>query len=994
MFHAVPGIVRASILAALGTALLIALLLLAFADVAEGREGEVRPDDPESAGGQLAGGETFYIDYRAKPDADLAAAHQIAILSREAEIDLADLGSRGTRTLAYLSLAEVAATASDFASVKKLGIRLEIVPGKERGHPVDVRDARWADYFLKTMAEDAATRGFDGFFIDTADAVPHVAGGDAVAQSACWEAAKGILLKLKERFPEKSVVLNRGFPIVGDLAEEGAVDGVLVESLFRTYDYGAGEYLAVPEGGTEWLLEKIQAAKAAGLPVYVVDYMAPGTGEAEAREIAKKIREVGCSPLVTTVDLHGRVLAPLREISRRVLVLYGWEPEMESELGPKFPADTGAAERFQMALEWLGYEVDYFRVGKGEVPEGTVGRYAAVLFDVDLKIPFVQEADYVKWALDLKDAGAKLIFTGAIPFTRSEVKRHLIYELGMAGNADSIRGLTKAEITASSAEIMGQEVPLRAMMAGFANLQAPLDAEIGVSLSGSHEAGGEFHYDPVFVADWGGAVLDPYVQFYASSAISLLPFDPFVFLEKALGRTASSFPAPDPTTRDGLRVFYSHIDGDGFPIPSGAGRGKICGEVILERILKRYPYPVTVSVIEADTRAHQAHQLEKDRPYLEALAREIFALPQVEAASHSYSHPYIWFEGDPDYDNLYETPNLVLKPEANYPKIDLRREIEGSVNYINEELLTGGKRVEVMLWSGNCRPPAEALRICREIGVENMNGGYTVISNRQPGVAGVAPRCIPWEDEEGVELQIFASNQNEFVYTNDWRGPFYGGFSQVIETFQQTENPRRLKPANIYYHFYSAATLGAQRALERVYEWCLAQNLHALTAGQFAKIKRDCYGVRILSDGPGNYLILGGGQLRTFRVPEGAGLPDIAASEGVTGFNVHAGQTYIHTDGRSLVRLVMADAGRGEAAHLHLISSTAEIDFHRFGADFAEFTVRDVRPAEVRFGGLVPSSEYTLASGDAAPEKLQSGADGTLDLLLPPGSRSTFRHSE
>ena len=668
-------------------------------------------------------------------------------------------------------------------------------------------------------------------------------------------------------------------------------------------------------------LAKSGAIRKAGLPVFVVDYLPADATETEARATAQKIREAGCSPLITTVELDGRVLAPVREISRRVLVVYGWKDELVDERGPMFPADTGAAERFQMALEWLGYEVDYFKVDGRPVPHDAAENYAAVLFDIELAIPFERETEFVDWALKLNNAGVKLLFTGAIPINRSDERRRLFSALGISGNADTTRGLTGVKVAESSAAIMGKEVPLRPVRADFANLQAPPGAEIGVGLVGAHEAGGEFRYDPVFVADWGGVVLDPYVQFYASSAISLLPFDPFVFLEKSLGR-AEAFPAPDPTTRDGLRVFYTHIDGDGFPFPSGAGRGKICAEVILERILKRYPFPVTVSVIEADIRGHQPFQREKDVPYYKALAREIFALPNVEAASHSYSHPYIWFKGDDNYANLYSTPNLKLKPVANYPEIDLRREIEGSVNFINEELLTDGKKVEIMLWSGNCRPPAEALRICREIGVENMNGGYTVISRRQPGLAGVAPRCIPWEDEEGSEVQIFASNQNEFVYTNDWKGPFFGGFAQVVDTFEKTESPRRLKPANIYYHFYSAATLGAQRALERVHNWCLERELHALTAGQFAKIKRDCLGVRVFSDGPGRYTISGNGQLRTFRIPQAAGVPILAESEGVTGYHVHGDQLYLHTDGRRTVRVKIAPEGTAERHHLRLQTST------------------------------------------------------------------------
>lgn len=97
----------------------------------------------------------------------------------------------------------------------------------------------------------------------------------------------------------------------------------------------------------------------------------------------------------------------------------------------------------------------------------------------------------------------------------------------------------------------------------------------------------------------------------------------------------------------------------------------------------------------------------------------------------------------------------------------LDREIRGSVDYINQTLLPPGGQVEIFLWSGNCRPGAGGAAVLRSMNLENMNGGDTVISRLYPGIAGIAPRVTPWEDE----LQINAANQNEFMYANGWQGP-------------------------------------------------------------------------------------------------------------------------------------------------------------------------------------------------------------------------------
>lgn len=73
-------------------------------------------------------------------------------------------------------------------------------------------------------------------------------------------------------------------------------------------------------------------------------------------------------------------------------------------------------------------------------------------------------------------------------------------------------------------------------------------------------------------------------------------------------------------------------------------------------------------------------------------------------------------------------------------------------------------------------------------------------------------------------FQVFAPNQNENVYTNEWRGPFYG-FERVIETFEFTETPRRLKPINIYFHTYLTTKLAGMRSLDKVFSYAMAQEI-------------------------------------------------------------------------------------------------------------------------------------------------------------------------
>lgn len=318
-------------------------------------------------------------------------------------------------------------------------------------------------------------------------------------------------------------------------------------------------------------------------------------------------------------------------------------------------------------------------------------------------------------------------------------------------------------------------------------------------------------------------------------------------------------PVPDVTTRDGRRLFYSHIDGDGFATPSSFKGHPLCAELIRERILKVFPFPITVSVIESEIRAQAAGYPTEQANRFADMARSIFALPNVQPASHSFSHPYQWDPKDPN-PGIYTEPHMPLRPEIDYPVVDSVREIKGSIDYINETLLPKGKKVELMLWSGNCRPGEQALRVCRELGVENMNGGNTIVGRRYLGMAGIAARVMPWGDE----LQIHAANQNEFMYANGWTGPFFGGFADVIDTFERTDSQRRTKPVNVYYHFYSATSLSSLRASEKIHHWCAENDLHSVTALDYARIAKDAWRTRVFEKGPRHWVISNRGDLRTY----------------------------------------------------------------------------------------------------------------------------------
>jgi hypothetical protein len=205
----------------------------------------------------------------------------------------------------------------------------------------------------------------------------------------------------------------------------------------------------------------------------------------------------------------------------------------------------------------------------------------------------------------------------------------------------------------------------------------------------------------------------------------------------------------------------------------------------------------------------------------------------------------------------------------------------------------------MMLWSGDTNPGREALELAYTAGVLNMNGGDTTITLRDRTLARVAPLGL----QKGRHFQVYAPNQNENVYTNLWTGPFYG-YERAIETFELTDKPYRLKPINIYYHVYSASKRASLNALDKVYQWALRQPVMNVYASEYAQKVLD-FNRMVVARSAEGWIVRGGGALRQLRVPASLGVPDMAASRAVAGYQRGTTDHYVHlADGAdALVRL-------------------------------------------------------------------------------------------
>lgn len=910
------------------------------------------------------GADSLYVDYSDAPPPNLLLAHDVCILDLYTHADLAPGKKLGNRFLAYLSLVEIAPDAEYRKKVAALGVP-EIAENEAwRSTIVDVADPRWKDFFLNTLAASAVGKGFDGFFLDTADSVELIAAKHPERSAEFADALVDLVESLRRRHPKAEIVINRGFPYFSSLKDQ--IDGLLVESVFATFDPADGTFRKVPSADTEYLCAQIAKYREAGIDAYVLDYVDPGDTAAAIRTEAK-IRDIGAVPYLSTYDLEGTTSAGRIHIPRKIIVLFGGSPHSSGDTST-WPHFTTSHVMLQTPLEWMGYELDFHNVADGVPARAETGDYAGMIVDHSVQFPFEHEATFAKWLMERVEEGKKLLFLGSYGVSGFGPDEYF-NPLGIGFDHREFPA-QKVEITHLDEDYMNFEAAVRPIRWGFVGAAAPQSGQAFLSLAKPAKSGGKpIRYDPVYVADWGGALLEPYVVFNPAEDIQLSYVDPFKFLDRIW--PGDLFPVPDTTTRDGLRLFYSHIDGDGFSSASWIDENKTCGEVLYEEVLKDISHPVTVSFIEAEIRAQLLVQNRIDQNRIEALARKILAIPHCEPASHSYSHPWNWSAAG---QGPKLSRNLALNLRVNYPTLDLSREITGSLDYVRA-LAPQTKPPEIMLWSGDCLPSIAALRIATEAGYQNMNGGYTILSNQFPGLTNVTPKGIFW----GGYLQVYASNQNEYFYTNQWQGPYYGGFAKVIETFEKTELPRRLKPVNVYYHFYSAGRPAALKAVKKVYSWCAERDLHALTASEYSAIVSDSYQTRIFKIGHRRWAVVNGGICRTFRLPASAGYPDIPACRGVTGFNRGKDWTHVHTDGSQRCVIAMQDRPPNRP---YIATSTAPIAVESLTPNKVRVQVGK-RSTQLRLEGFDPrlALEVRVMPGDERWSATPA-PDGSMELDL------------
>jgi polysaccharide biosynthesis protein PelA len=476
----------------------------------------------------------------------------------------------------------------------------------------------------------------------------------------------------------------------------------------------------------------------------------------------------------------------------------------------------------------------------------------------------------------------------------------------------------------------------------------------------------------VFTGPFGGYAHEGYIYWQDPLTFRRKWYiHPFRFFREAFG--LETVPIPDPTTLNGLRVAFSHIDADGFPGKSKIDPKFLCSDIIRDNILKTYDFPVTVSVITGEIDPNAAGSLKLVR-----LAQDIFKLPNVEPASHSYSHPFYWDLEDPVVAKRYNQQYGVYIPGYIH---DPAMEIDQSIQYINRLLTPQDKPAKVFLWSGNCVPTEGDIARCDRLGIFNMNGGDTLFDEVYDSYTSVAPLYR----RAGMRYQVYTGQANENILTRLWKGPYYG-FRNIITTMERTGYPRRMAPIDIYYHFYSGEYLASLRAVQEVYEWALRQDIARVFTSQYLQVANDYLKATVTRDGPDRYRIRDYGACLTVRFDGPQKLPDLSQSENVIGFSAGPHALYVSLfPGKREALITMAADGtisKSLKSIPFVKKATGWITPGEITMDGMTFDYRGFGKGSIEIGGVTPEKDFQIAGTAIGAEEKHSATDekGTLRI--------------
>src|SRR6185295_18130224 len=222
-------------------------------------------------------------------------------------------------------------------------------------------------------------------------------------------------------------------------------------------------------------------------------------------------------------------------------------------------------------------------------------------------------------------------------------------------------------------------------------------------------------------------------------------------------------------------------------------------------------------------------------------------------------------------------------------------------------------------WSGGAEPFEGAIAMTRRLGLRNLNGGDSRFDPDYPSVSYLSAISRV----AGAERQIYAGNANDYIYTTDGNSRDHG-FLHLEATVNATENPRRLKPINVYYHMFAGEKASQLQGVRHHLDLARQASITPIAASHYAAIADGFFSTQLSALGDMSWLVQNRGALQTVRFDDVAELSvDFSRSVGVIGERRKNGSLYVALD--EARDDVIVALGRDAAAPVpHLIERSEE----------------------------------------------------------------------
>ena len=698
-------------------------------------------------------------------------------------------------------------------------------------------------------------------------------------------------------------------------------------------------------------------------------------------------------------------------VRREILAVY------DSREEPR-PDQTRIHRFAEMPLNYFGFVVSYWDINAGLPSAERTANIRGIITWVRRAPP----ASFYRWGREQVKRGTRMVVLGdsglASATTSFAEANRMFAEIGF-GLSGGVVDLTYSARILHRDALVGFERAVDPVLPAFP-IVGTFGSDVSSHLILEHREGNQFLASSVVLtSNRGGYAANGYFVYEEpGTGRTKWIIDPFAFFQKAFG--GEMMPIPDVTTLSGRRLWFSHIDGDGWNNVSRVDAYKdkptIASTVVLRELIAPYPdLPVAVGVIGADIDERYGTP-EAGR----VTARELFALPQVEVATHTYTHPYQWsfFE---NYDRKLEE-RLIAPDETEWRAVlgdrmrrlarrlfpglarigaeteskpvdgdppraysdfpfDLDQEIRGAITAA-EEMAPEGKHGTLYLWSGGAEPFEGAIARTRRLGLRNLNGGDSRYDADYPSISYLAPISRV----AGAERQIYAANANDYLYITDGNGRDHG-FLHLEATVDATEAPRRLKPINVYYHMFAGERAAQLAGVRHHLDSARQALLTPIAASHYAAIADGFFSTRMTAFGESSWLIRNRGALQTVRFDDAADLAvDFTRSVGVLGQRKKGSSLYValdeaHDEVTVAIGPDISDVGEETASHL-IDGRWTFRDLRRRECGFTVMA-KGYGTGQMTWGGLKPGIYHVFVR--AAKETVwddvtEVGDDGRLAL--------------